>query len=204
MSRPPSAAALHRLAKGARALGSTAAPERYRQATGRLPDADAIIRCSREEQLSVSVLARVYETSVHAVYAVLDAAGRSREELWRRPVQESGRRPAPPTLPEWPDAVRDYEAGDSPGVIAARYGMTTHAVNNSVKDAVGGAWREAAEARALTTEQNREATEVRYRARTGALDAAAADLGVSTDQLRAVLDAHGLLLHDLPTTEEQP
>jgi hypothetical protein len=83
MNRPPNPASLRRLAKGAKSLGSVSAPERYREATGVLPDAATLIQRSHDEQLTASGLARIYETTVNTVYAVLAAAGRSREELWR-------------------------------------------------------------------------------------------------------------------------
>jgi hypothetical protein len=80
--------------------------------------------------------------------------------------------------------------------------MISNALSRALKAAVGERWRDTGEARALLAEQNREAIEVRYRLRTGALEAAAADLDISPATLQAVLDAHGLLLHDLPATEE--
>lgn len=209
---PKSTGGLRRLAKTARPLqeGTTAAPQRYRPAGGVPPDADTLIRKSHEEQITIGSLSRIYQTTPAAVRAVLAAAGRSREELWRPP--RGSYRPAPRTLPDWDDMVRDYQDGDSAAVVAARYGVITSALHLDLRNSDDVRVRDRIEAQALLAQQRAEADEVRYRLRTGALEEAARDLGVLPGDLFTVLEAHGVILHGLteaakercPVTETCP
>lgn len=170
------------------------APESRRPATGQLPDAEALIRHSHEEHLTGAELARAYETNARTVYAALAAAGRSREELWTPP--KAPRRTHRNSSPDWEALQRDYEAGDAPLLLAERYGIVQQAIDRNLKAVEGLHVRAREEAVTLRSRQRAAADEVRHKLRTGALVAAAAELGVPRSELRAVLDAHGLLLHD--------
>src|SRR5688572_20941482 len=103
---------------------TTAAPSKLRAATGRLPDSETLIRRSHDEHLTGAELARAYETNARTVYALLENAGRSREELWAPPrPQPKARRTPHRDDPQWEDLQRDYEAGDAPLVLTERYGV---------------------------------------------------------------------------------
>ncbi|MFD6967166.1 hypothetical protein [Streptomyces sp. NPDC059949] len=173
---------------------TTAAPEMRLPATGRLPDAATLIRRSHEEQLTGAELARAYETSGRTLYAALAEAGHSREDLWAPP--KAPRKARRNTSPDWAALQRDYEAGDAPLLLADRYGIRQQVIDRNLKAVDGLHVRTREEAVALRSQQREAADEVRYRMRTGALDTAAAELGLETATLRAVLSACGLLLHD--------
>lgn len=114
-------------------------------------------------------------------------------------------RSGPTNTPEtWELILRDYRAGDSPVVLERRYGMAQATIarrTSGLAKQEGFPHRDGRAAEHLRSVQLRAADEVRYRLRTGALEAAAANLGLHPATLRAVLNAHGLLLHDLPTTD---
>lgn len=118
------------------------------------------------------------------------------------------RRPGPANTPEtWALILRDYTAGDSPNTLERRYGMNQATIYQRTSRTLGPLHRTGRAATELRRQQTEQADEVRYRLRTGALDAAAANLGLHPATLRAVLNAHGLLLHDLPAspdTQERP
>lgn len=170
-------------------------PEVRRSATDKLPDAEALVSRSHSEQLTGAELARLYETSARTVYAVLEAAGHSREELWTPP--KAKRAPKRDTSAHWTLLQRDYVAGDPPLVLAERYGIAQQVIDRNLKAIEGLPVRNKQEAGELRARQRAEADLVRYRLRTGALEDTALDLGVDAGHLRAVLEAQGLLLHDL-------
>lgn len=185
------------LARSARRIetGTAASPQLRRAATSKLPDAEALIRRSHDEHLTGPELAQVYETSARTVYTVLEREGCSREDLWAPPkaLRQAHRR----VSPDWPALQRDYEAGDAPLVLTERYGIPQQAIDRNLKAVDGLTVRSREEAVSLRSRQRAAADEVRYQLRTGALSTAAAELGVETEQLRAALSNHGLLLHDL-------
>ncbi|MFF9786337.1 hypothetical protein [Streptomyces nigrescens] len=188
---------LQRLARSASPVQTnvTKPPAKFRPASGQLPDAGTLIRHSHDEQLTGHALARVYGTSAASLYRALEGAGRSREELWTRPP---AKRTTYLETPEWAALVRDYVAGDAPLALADRYGVPQQTIARRLDTDSSIQVRDRAAGVALRTRQAAEADAVRYRLRTGALANAAADLGVTPAALHAALDAHGLLLHDLP------
>ncbi|MFZ3491860.1 hypothetical protein ACODT5_01220 [Streptomyces sp. 5.8] len=185
------------LARSARRIETdTTTPDVMRRpATGMLPDAAALIRRSHEEHLTGAELARAYETSARTLYAALAEAGQGREDLWAPP--KAPRKAHRKTSPDWAALQRDYEAGDAPLLLADRYGIRQQVIDRNLKAVDGLHVRTREEAVALRSQQREAADEVRYRMRTGALEVAAAELGLEAATLRAVLSAHGLLLHDL-------
>lgn len=108
------------------------------------------------------------------------------------------RRPGATNTPEtWALIRRDYCAGDPPKLLERRYGINQATIYHRLSSELGSLHRPGREASALRRRQAEEADEVRYRLRTGVLDAVAAELGVDSNRLHAVLEAHGLLLHDM-------
>lgn len=174
---------------------STAAPERQREAKGELPDAETLIQRSHSEHLTGAELARAYETNARTVYTVLEEGGRRREELWAPP--KAPRAPKRMVFEDWGALQRDYEAGDAPLVLTERYGIRQQVIDRNLKSVPGLHVRDREEAVDLRSRQRAEADKVRHHLRTGALEAAARDLGVPPTDLRLVLETHGLLLHDL-------
>lgn len=184
-----------RLARtGHRIETNTTAPSPTLRGAVVLPDAQTLIRRSHEEHLTGAELARVYETHARTVYTVLEAAGHTREELWTPP---KARRAPHRGDADWGDLQRDYEAGDAPLTLTERYGVPQQSIDRNLKAVDGLHVRSREEAVTLRSQQRAAADEVRYRLRTGALEGAAAELGVEAAELRRILDAHGLLLHDL-------
>lgn len=104
--------------------------------------------------------------------------------------------------PRWPDAVRDYRAGDSMHSLAKRYGAYPATVRFALLSEPDIAVRDHPCAQALFAERAQMAMDVLYRLRTGALEDAAQELGVGEGRLREVLDRHGLLPHDYDDKEE--
>lgn len=189
------------LARTARRVESNAMakPAGRSPATGRLPDAQALIRRSHDEHLTGAELARVYETSARTVYRVLTEAGYDRTHLWTPPLPEPSKHRRTPHRddPQWTDLQRDYEAGDAPLVLAERYRIVQQAIDRNLKAVDGLHVRNREEAVELRSRQRTAADLVRYQLRSGALEEAAADLGVDAGLLRSTLESHGLLLHDL-------
>lgn len=112
------------------------------------------------------------------------------------------RKAAPPAKPPrahpaqvWDDVERDYLAGDRPLTLDQRYGIAQQSIDRKLRER-GVTVRSRAEATTLRSRQADDADAVRYRLRTGALDRAAADLGITPDTLRACLERHGLILPD--------
>ncbi|MDQ1041533.1 hypothetical protein QFZ75_008035 [Streptomyces sp. V3I8] len=137
-----------------------------------------------------------------------------------RPVDGRAlRRPAAGTLPRpagdlppavralreasyWPDVVRDYAAGDSMRVLARRYGCNHMTMKHALHDDEDATVRKATEGIAVHDDRSDQASAILYRLREGALEEAAAKLGVSSALLQEVLDGQGLLPHDLDADEE--
>jgi len=191
MSRKPSASRLRKLAKGASRVQADPSRPDHPVGKGELPDAEALISLSHAEHLTAPALARSYNTNAQYVYAVLEDAGRSKADLWSPPtVDHTARQGSPP----WEEIQRDYVAGDATGTVAVRYAVPSHLILDNLKTAPDIYFRDNAEAAKLRSQQLTDATTVRYRLRTGALDAAAGDLGIDPAALRAALAAAGVLL----------
>lgn len=158
----------------------------------KLPDAETLIHVSHTERLDASALAGDYGTKVQYVDEVLAAAGKDRSALWSAPGRKRHR-----GSQEWADLVRDYTAGDPPLLLADRYGIGQAAIARNLAADPSVTVRDRQEAGALRSAQIAEADQIRYRLRTGTLDAAAADLGIDSATLRAVLESHGLLPRDV-------
>lgn len=119
-----------------------------------------------------------------------------------RVVGERGRaREARPFVPtpetDWDAVYRDYVAGDSLSVLSARYPASRAVIARTLEQDYGVTLRDASESGEIRSHQAAEADAVRYRLRTGSLDAAADRLGVTPQELRAALEEQQLLLHDL-------
>lgn len=194
MARRPNPAHVRRLAKTAsRMQADPPHPRPTPVGVAKLPDADTLIHISHTEHLDIAALARNYRTRTRYVDDVLRAAGYHRDALWSQHVET---RTAHRARSQWADVLRDYAAGDPPLTLAARYNIAQQTIARNL-GAEGIHVRGRTEASALRSQQLAEADRVRYQLRTGALQAAATDLGVDSDNLRAVLEAHELLLHDV-------
>lgn len=172
-----------------------------------IPDTDELIRLNREEDLTLSAIAARFGVHHSVVSRRFKAAGvkpRKKEKEAPKPPPTKtvrstptrpSRRPGLSTSEKWSDILHDYSAGDSPIVLAKRYGELQQVIDRALHQA-GVPMRDRKTAVDLVAQQRQAADEVRYQLRTGALERAASDLGVDAGTLHRVLDQHGILLHD--------
>jgi hypothetical protein len=177
------------------------------------PTVAELVRLNSEEGLTVTQIARRFRVDVSAVstrfrraglvpvkYYARDAARRALEraergEVVQRSAGQSLGRPSS-VHPRWAEIVRDYRAGDSTVVLAARYGVLASSLHRKLKAEPGLVKRTPSEASLVAFRQSVEASQWRLRVRTGALVALAGELYVDPAVLREALIRHGLFLFD--------
>jgi transposase-like protein len=171
-----------------------------------------LVRLNAEEGLTVTEIARRYGVDVSTVSTRFKRAGLVpvkyyKRDAERRALERGGGAalpsgghgspgPRPSVLPHWGEIVRDYRAGDSTVVLAARYGVLASTLHRKLRDEPGVVKRSPAQAAGVAFRQSVEASEWRLRVRTGALVALAGELYVDPVVLREALVRHGLWLSD--------